>query len=431
MFLKRRHILAGGAGALLALPWLAGRARSVHAATPPRRLVIFFTPNGTVHHNWLPTGTEHDFALSTILAPLAPHQEDIIVLDGIDMESSYHGPGDASHWNGMGHMLTGSELIEPIAGEFTGGGISVDQYIADHVGGETYLPSLELTLDEQVSFVGHRMSYRAAAEPVPPIADPAIAFERAFGEVPPLLADRRRMVLGAVGEDLAAFARKLGRDDRRRLEAHQERIHSIVQRLDLLPDLSACDVVVPPALDAHDPKLIPQVSRLQMDLLVQALACDVTRIASFQWSIAQSNVWHSWVGAYGSHHDISHRTDKDALDHLTAINTWLCGEFAYLLSAMKSVEEDGGTLLDNSIVLWCNELGEGSAHTRRSVPFVLAGSCGGQLVTGRFLRYGESGVQPHNDLLVSLCRLMGLDVSTFGNPTYCNGPLPQLARRAI
>src|SRR4051794_17302298 len=158
--LPRRRFLRGAAGAALALPLLdAFVPDKARAATFPKRLVIVFTANGTVPDAWTPAGTETNFTLSEILSPLAPHQAELVVLSGIDAESSYHGPGDNSHWNGMGHMLTGTELLDLGDGAYWGGGISVDQRVAQSIGAGTRFPSLELGVDEVPATVASRMSY--------------------------------------------------------------------------------------------------------------------------------------------------------------------------------------------------------------------------------------------------------------------------------
>ena len=156
-----------------------------------------------------------------------------------------------------------------------------------------------------------------------------------------------------------------------------------------------------------------------------SLACDLTRVASIQWSTSVSNKVFSWLGISEGHHDLSHEgdTNGDAQSKLIQINTWYAEQFAYLVAALKAVPEGDGTMLDNTVILWCNELGIGNLHSRTDVPYVLAGGCGGYFKTGRHLQYdGEN----HNNLMVSLCNAMDVNVSTFGNPAYCTGPLSKL-----
>jgi hypothetical protein len=175
---------------------------------------------------------------------------------------------------------------------------------------------------------------------------------------------------------------------------------------------------------------MPAVGRLQMDFLAAAFACDLTRGATLQWTHAESNQTFPWLNISGAHHVISHAGDSDAAaqENLTKINTWYATQFAYLLGKLAAVPEGAGTLLDNTVVMWCIEVGKGNNHAHRDLPFLLAGSCGGRLRTGRFVDYMANGAagRPHNDLLVSLARAMGTQDTTFGDPAHVTGPLSNL-----
>jgi hypothetical protein len=412
----RRRFLRGLAGGALALPLLASLdSRSARAAPPPKRLIVFFSANGTIADAWRPTGGEDDFVLGEILAPLAPHRDQLLILGGIDAESSYHGPGDNSHWNGMGHMLTGTELVDLGGGTFSAGGISVDQHLAAKIGGATKLASLELAVETSPSTVSSRLSYLGAAQPVPPESDPQQVFHRLFGGLSPALRARRKSVLDAVGDDLGTLTPTLGRADQLKLEAHLDAVRDVEKRLYISP-APACGTIELGRFDVND---LPAIGKEQMDLLVLALACDLTRVVTLQWSQAVSMTRMTWLGITDPHHTLSHYpvTDPVAQAKLVQINRWYATQFAYLLQAMKAVPEGDGTLLDHSVVLWCNELGEGSTHSRRNVPYVLAGSAGGHFKTGRFLDFQGSSSKPwHNDLLISLCQAMDVNDTTFGNP---------------
>jgi hypothetical protein len=459
MTLSRRAFLRGAGSVAISLPLLeimgcssrtgrsidvggTGEARA--AATGfPARLVVMFSANGTIGERWRPSGGELDFVLSPILAPLAPHREQLLILDGLDLLSARHGPGDA-HQKGMGQLLSGIELQPGTqfvgnGGELAGwgGGITIDQLIAGAIGASTKFKSLELAVQPFAATVWSRLSYAGPGQPIPPEDDPAKAFTRLFGELgaDPFGLERQRFlrhsILDAVGDDYARLATRVGQEDRIKIDAHLAAIRDIEARLDTGGQLGgACAVPpVPGALDLNANDSYPAIGKLQTDLLVMALTCDLTRVASLQWSTSVSNRVFTWLASPASegHHDLSHRGDSDvaAIDFLTAINTWYAQRLADLCTAMKAVPEGDGTLLDHTTILWCNELGRGNNHSLDDAPFVLAGGACGALRTGRYLRY--DGDRPHNDLLVSLAQTMGLtDVTTFGNPAYCTGPLPDL-----
>ena len=426
---SRRRFLRGAGGALLALPLLdAFTTGPAGAGAFPRRLVIMFSANGTLADAWTPTGGETDFVLGDILEPLEPHRDDLLVLAGIDGTSSYHGPGDNAHWNGMGHMLTGTELVDLGDYNFTGGGISIDQRIAQTIGGATKFPTLELCVEDSPATVASRMSYLGPNQPAPPEPDPTAVFQRLFDGVTPDQKAQRVSVTDAVKDDFATLAPRLGAADRLKVEQHLEAVRAVEKSL-LATTAVACD---PVAVGRDDLRDVPAVGKDQMDLLVRALSCDLTRVVTLQWSQAVSMTRMTWLGIGDAHHDLSHMPSTDPVVHekLSAINRWYAGELAYLLAAMKAVPEGDGTLLDHSLVVWCNELSDGEVHSRRQLPYVLAGRCGGAVKTGRFLQYGPrvgEPAPPHNDLLVAIAQAMGVDIDTFGNPAYCSGALRGLA----
>ncbi|HMJ55083.1 MAG TPA: DUF1552 domain-containing protein [Polyangiaceae bacterium] len=175
---------------------------------------------------------------------------------------------------------------------------------------------------------------------------------------------------------------------------------------------------------------MPTIGKLQMDIAAAALACDLTRVLTLQWTYAESTQTFPVLGINEAHHVMSHAGDTDAAaqEKLTQINVWYAEQFAYLLGKLASYKEGDGTLLDNTAVLWCIEVGKGNNHAHRDLPFLLAGSCGGYFRTGRFVDYMAGGAagHPHNNLLVSLAQAMGTKDTTFGDPAHCTGPLPNL-----
>jgi hypothetical protein len=421
---SRRRFLLGAGGVALALPLLEAFAPRARAAAPPKRLVILFSANGTIKPNWRPTGTETNFTLSPILAPLAPYKSDLVIIDGVDEESSYHGPGDGGHASAMGHCLTGTELIDVGGGDYWGGGISVDQLVAKKVGGSTQLGSLALSVEDHPATVMTRMSYTGKLQPVPPIADPRAAFELAFTAIPPELVAKRKSVLDVVQDDINDLRPKLGADDRQRVDQHLAAVRDVEQRL---PSHAAlCSPKTPDAVDIND---FQAVAKLHLDVMTLALKCDVTRVATLQFSQSRSLTVFPWLDIEQEHHDLSHQSldDPQVVADLTAINKYYATEMAYLLGQLKAISDGDATLLDHTAVLWLNEMSVGQVHNRRQIPYVIGGSCSGAWKTGRFLDLTDPKGDPtHNQLLLSICHAMGVEVDTFGNPAYCKGPLPRL-----
>ena len=439
--LNRRTFLRGAGGAAIGLPLLEamsplGRAHA-QAAAPPKRFIVFFSPDGTIKPAWTPTGSGSTFTLSRILAPLEPNRQHIVVLDGVDNVAATKGLGD-DHMKGMGAMLTGIELLpgttqggccEPAG---LAGGISVDQEIANKIGTTTKFKSLELGIMATGSgTVWNYTSYTGANQPLPADNNPANVFNRVFGQLGTNTSDllriqnERKSVLDAVKRGYGKLNPKLGSFDKARLDEHLTNIRDMETRITATA-VSGAGCVKPamPTIDYRANANFPAVGKLQMDLLVMAMACDLTRVGTLQWEKSVGDVKFTWVdpAITRGHHDFSHDGDSavDTVEMLTKINVWYTEQFNYLIEALKKVPEGTGTMLDNTLILWCNELSRGNAHSHPDMPFVLAGHAGGALPGNQFLKFGSV---PHNNLLVSCLNLMDVPAATFGNPAYCTGRL--------
>ena len=449
---SRRALLRGGiAGGSVAvgLPLLDAmmpRKAIAQETVAPKRVVLWFTANGTLPDIWTPPANL-DLAGHPIHGPLDAHSDKLIFIDGVDQEVAYNSIGDG-HQTGMACLLSNAEILpgsefcegncDPPVYVGWGGGQTIDQYLAEEIQKDiiTKFRSLELGVQVKSSTVWSRLSYSAPDTPVPPREDPNQNFVDFFSDLEAdpfelqLVRKRRKSVLDAVMSDYESFNKRLGYDDKIKLDKHLEAIRSLEKRLDANSGFGeACEV---PALtlpgESYDQEaMYPDTGRAQMDLLVMALACDMTRVASLQWSRSVSNVHFSWIPQQlkEGHHDLSHYDDGDAAAEadLTAINHWYSEQFAYLLSAMSAIPEGDGTLLDNTAVVWVNELGKGNSHTRRDIPFIIAGGCQGYFSTGRII---DGGGAPHGQLLVSLAHAMDKPVANFGIPAYSEGPLPGL-----
>ena len=433
--LRRRSFLAGAGLSVAATPFIPLLEPESHAGGggPPLRLLLVFSPNGTIHENWAPTGTETDFTLSQILMPLEEnHHDNIVVIDGIDFNAG--GAGN-NHMAGPSRFAAGSGLLE--GSEFTGGGDalsgwgagkSIDQEYADVAGQETPFASLELGVRVTSANPRTRMAYAGPNQPIAPEVDPYAVFDRLFieftqsAEEVAAIRARRGSIIDVVKAQTDALHQEVGQADRLKIEAHLGGLREIEERLS--GDLGTCDV--PSLGDPIDPLSTDNyeaVSRLQIDLMVMAMACDLTRAATFMWNGSTSGQTFPWLGITTGHHDISHEGDSNeqAIDELTTIHTWYTGEFAYLLDRLAEVPEGDGSMLDHTIVLWGNELGRGNSHSRTTVPMVLAGGAAAGIQTGRYLRY-QDGVA-HNRLLVSILNMLGVDVDTWGTNDNGTGGL--------
>jgi hypothetical protein len=438
---RRNFLRTLGVGSL-ALSLLDSRSARGQDASFPKRLILVFTPNGTMPDAWGADGTRNDFTLRRILDPLKDFKPFLNVLQGIDQKSAYSGPGDG-HQQGMGHLWTGVELLpgdikggcESCPAASFAGGISVDQQVANAIGADRPFKSLELgVLVRSTEDTWSRMCYRGSGQPLPPENDPLKVYQRVFGK---LGADPfgyqqqqalRKSMLDFVHKDFTAVRSELGSAERLRLDQHEAMLREIEQRLANPGGLGAtCKAPGAPAtLDVRANANAPMLGKLQTDLAVAALACDLTRVVSLQWTHSVGQLTFPWLGLSDRQHDLSHEGDSnlEAKEKLIKMNHWYAQQFAYLLGELKKVPEGpNGSMLDNTLVVWGNELGKGNSHTRNDIPFLLAGRAGGAVRAGQLLTFKD---RPHNDLLATICRAMGLPQTTFGDMRFNTGLINEL-----
>lgn len=473
--ISRRVVLRGAGGAALSLPLfndLISRQARAQTATPayPKRLVVIFTPNGTVPENYFGSGDTTTFTPGSIFSPLTTaHKNDILVLDGIDMSCANEpGINGDAHGLGMGCMLTGKRLQ---SGELFKAGMggpgsgwadneSIDQLIARTVGTMTKFSSLEVAGKRYAGNLWSRMSYKGAAQPVAPEDEPLRAFDRLFGAgatggtsttAQQRLLSRRKSVLDNVTAELKALSAKLGTDDRTKLQQHEATIAALQKRLmmsttmpgTMTPAMCTPMLMKPPAdmqlgsvmandsgmqtINAAIDKNFPDIVTNFFDIIASALACDLTRVASFIVAPSRSDVVMQWdpLNYREAHHEVSHFGDaeRDSKAKLTRMNQWYAEQIAKFIAKLKAIPEGNGTLFSNTIIFWTNELGIGNSHSHTRIPYAILGG-GGVFKTGRYVKFNRV---PHNRLLLSIAQAMGVNVTEFGDKKYCtDGPLTGL-----
>ena len=302
-------------------------------------------------------------------------------------------------------------------------GISVDQVIANQIGSQSRFKSLEYGVACGIPDIFTRQSYSASEIAVEPEMDPYAAFNRLYGNVDLNLDEaqqrnlRLKSVLDAVIEDFNSISPRLSTADRQSLERHTQSVRELEKSLQT-PDLSG-NCLLPTMgarLDVQKNENIPHIGKLFMDLMVSALACEQTNVLSLQWTRAVSDARFVHLGINGGHHDMSHELDSntEVREQLIQMNTWYGEQFAYLINNLKDTPDPSGqgSLLDNSFVIWGNELGKGNSHTLRNIPFVSAGNLQGSVNTGRYLQYNRSN---HAGFLAAMANLYGSNLSGFGD----------------
>ena len=395
-----------------------------------QRLVVMFSPNGTVPPAFWPDEEGAKFSFKEILKPLDPFKDKTLVLNGVC--DRVRGDGD-SHMRGIGCLLTGIELFP---GNVQGGsdtpagwakGISIDQEIKNHLqknaASRTRFGSLEFgVLVPERADTWTRMSYAAGNKPLAPIDDPYQMFNKLYGRMKDQ--EALKSILDDVKDDLKKVGAAVSTEDKRLLAEHEAFVREM--ELELKATKSHVGHAVP-ELEAkvkRDNNNIPKLSKMQIDLMVNSFAADFNRVATLQYTNSVGGAQMRWLDVDEGHHALSHEPDTNAKaqEKLTKINKWFCEQLAYLAKRLAETPEPGGqgSLLDNTTILWTNELGKGNSHTLDNIPFVLVGN-GLDFKMGRSLKMKR---EPHNRLLLSLAHGFGHKIDKFGNPNFCGaGPL--------
>ena len=428
-FIRDLGISAAAIPFILNLPSLA----FANQQKRKQRIIFMFSPNGVVRKEFWPTEVGSDFTLKEILTPLKPFQDQLLLLNGLC--DQVRGDGDG-HMRGMGCLLTGIELFP---GNIQGGsdkpagwskGISIDQEIKNFLqkdpATQTRFGSLEFgVMVPERADTWTRWSYAGANKPIAPIDDPYQMFAKLYGKVKDQ--EALKSVLDGVKDDLKKVGAAVGSADRQLIEEHATFVREMEEELkQARADASHPVPVLEPGV-RKDNDNIPQISKTQIDLMVNAFAADFTRVASLQYTNSVGNARMKWLGINEPHHGLSHEgNDKlPAQEKLTKINKWFCEQLTYMAKRLSETPEPGGSgsLLDNTLIVWTNELGEGNSHSLDNIPFVLVGG-GLDFEMGRSLKYTKV---PHNRLLLSLAHGFGHRIEKFGNPNFCGGgPLSEL-----
>ncbi len=413
---------------------LNGFAEESRQTLRKQRLVVMFSPNGTVPWDFWPDEEGAEFTLKRILQPLADFQDRMLVMKGLC--DKVRGDGD-NHMRGMGCLLTGIELFP---GNIQGGshtpagwasGISIDQEIARFLQARpetrTRFGSLEFgVMVPDRADTWTRMSYSGGNQPIAPVDDPYQMFRKLYGQVQDR--DMLGSILDSVQQDLKRISQVISREDRGLLEQHTTFVRDMEGRLKSMQTTNLNHEV--PVLEQgvrEENDNIPQITRMQMELLVNSFANDFTRVATFQITNSVGQPKMRWLGIEEGHHELSHEPDsnKEAHEKLTQINTWYCEQLAWLVRRLAETPEPNGegSLLDNTLIVWGNELGQGNSHTLNNIPFVMVGN-GLDFRMGRSLKFP---LVSHNRLLMSLAHGFGHHIETFGKPEFCgDGPLTDL-----
>jgi len=462
--LNRRAVLRGAGGIAIALPWLeimgAEKPAYAQAAVPAKRFLSVFQPGGTVTFSdqagtvasdrFWPTGSEAAPIMNSITKPFEAIQSKVLFVQGLKMGPASTGE---QHQEGIVGLLTGSRQK---AGANTYSNFaSIDQVIAERFRAAGYTrPSTEMAVrwatgkSKGLLSAINSLNFAAGGThpPIPPQIDPQQIFRMFAGLTPDttgrrdIVTARKKSILDFVDERYAALASRLGAADKAKLEDHLTQIRQLENSLTTItPGTAVCKAPTAvstagynPAtglqadndgqvVDASTDAMIPTVGKFMMDMMVMAMACDLTRVGTFQWSDTEAKHQFPWLNLSEHHHFYQHDGGFKPNECAT-IGTWYSQQHAYLLQEMDKIDMGGHTLLDESVVFFGSELSHPGNHRKDNMPFILAGK-GSGLRPGRHVRF--SG-RTSNDLLVTILNLFGDTRTAYGEPSYNQGPLAGL-----
>jgi hypothetical protein len=440
--ISRRTVLRG-VGVSLGLPWLEAMtpssALASSSAPGPVRMAALYMPNGVNVHQWSPEGRGRDFNLSPTLEPLRDLKDRVVVLSNLWNAGSVGGDG---HYVKEAAILT-CRTIKKTPGADLANGISVDQVAARHAGDQTPLPSLELGVtpvaigvDAVVGYTRVYGSHIAWSSPTTPLAreiNPRSVYERLFrasSEPAGNAAKLNALLLDRVLGDARRLRGQVGSADRLRLDEYLSVMRSLEERAERAGSLGrrtwkARASIDPKSGPTDRPGGHAEHVRLMLDMIAVAFQSDTTRVCTFMFGNAVSNVSFRFLdGVTAGHHDVSHHeNDADKLREYQLINRWHVEQFAYLLRKLGDMREGDSTVLDNSMVLFASALSDGQKHDMHKLPVVLGGRGGGRIDSGQHLVYSEDS--PLANLYVSMLDAFGAPVERFADST---GPLPGLLK---
>ncbi len=440
---SRRRFLRGGS-LLLGLPFLSSLSRPALADTmagkPPIRTAFIYFPNGVWEKAWVPEKIGSDFELPPSLSPLSDLRSDVLVLSGLDKKNSHGGDG---HYAKTANFLTGMKVEKTTGKDISSGGISVDQLIAQHVGNETPLPSLELGTEPVISGIdsnvgytrlyGSHISWQSASRPLAKEINPRVVYERLFSKQ--LTGNTQQAasyqnLLDYVLEDARQVRGSLGRDDQFKMDEYLDAVRAVEKRIEYAtrnkprswePAVNDSQLVEP---QSGTPSDFREHIDVMLDLIVLAFQTDSTRVCSFMFANDVSGRNFSFLdGVSGGHHELSHHENSDEkIAQYQKINQWHVSQFARMIAKLKSIKEGEGTLLDNSMIMFGSSFSDGNKHDPDNLPILLAGRGGGSIIPGRHL--AAEGQVPVCNLYLAMLRRNGIDVESFGDST---GELPDLS----
>src|SRR2546425_3431488 len=440
MFITKKHIprrtVLRGAGAAVALPFLeamvpAATALAQTAATPKPHFVGCFVPHGMAPGYWIPEKEGSDFDFKFCFKPLEPYREQVTILSGLHSRSAEPPPGatGADHWVAAAFLCANKPRKTTGADVYAG--TTIDQIIAQKIGRDNLMPSMQLAVEDPGSNSSNcgegysctytnTISWASPTSPLPMELNPQVVFERMFGDgsTPEQRAARRkrdRSILDSLTPSLSRMRGDVSVADRARLDDYTENVREIERRLQLAMKASTVaptdfgvPVGVPQTFDEH--------IKLQFKLMALAFRADITRVGTllFARDLTGRTYPESEAPTSGFHGASHHGEDPRQIAQLSKINQYHVKMLAYLVDKMANTSDGNGTVLDHSLVLYGSNMGNSNQHVHYDVPHALIGGLNGKVKGNRHIAYPTKTV-PTGNLLLTVLDKFGISQDSIGD----------------
>jgi hypothetical protein len=435
----RRTVLRG-LGTTLALPLLEAMvprtalgASVVEKGQKPLRMAFVYVPNGVHMQDWTPAEEGTSYQITKTLEPLAKFKSEFNVLTGLTHRKAFaNGDGGGDHARALATFLTGCQAKKTHGADIRAG-VSIDQLVAQQIGKATKFASLELGIDPSAQAgncdsgyscaYSSNISWKTENQPLSKEVNPRLAFDRLFsngepGETAEARAKRLRYhksILDLVHGDAKKLTARLGSTDRRKMDEYLTAVRELEQRI-ARSDKSESQVDGLLARPAGIPETNADHIDLMLEILALAFQTDTSRVATFVMANEGSNKSYPFLEVPEGHHDLSHHgKDEGKWAKIKKINHYHVTRFARLIEKLQGMKEGDGTVLDNSLIVYGSGIGDGDRHNHDDLPILLAGKAGGQLQTGRHVKFEND--TPLANLYLTMGDLLGAKVEHLGDST--------------
>ena len=422
--LSRRTVLRGALGAAIGLPLLDAMVPAASAAPPAQlRFGAVYVQNGVRPEIWTPA-TAGKLELPPLFERFVPLKQHINLVTGLRAPDPFGHHVIGSLW------LSGGSAKQTQSADVRAGQ-TIDQYIADAIGRDTPLRSLELGIEDVNSASNscqfgwsclylNTLSWQTATMPLPNEMNPQSAFERMFGDIGSAeeRAARFKAKASILDSVIAAASRlnsELAPQDRSTVEEYLENIREVESRIqssghraDAAGDTPDAPAGIPGSYDEH--------VRVMYDLIALAWRADITRVATFMKGVEASSIGYPQIGVPESHHIVSHHGNvPDTIAKYGKINAYHLSLFGDFVEKLRATPDGDGSLLDHSLVMYGSGMGNGDKHDQARIPIMLAGSAAGRLKGGRHIANPDP--TPLANLIAGLGQVAGLDLGKLENST--------------